>query len=114
MPSLSVSESQLLALFIESIAYGIHIVAFVGCMSTWFLRSRRPLPKAMYWPWVFLAISLFILGTTHVSLLCFHNVLAFIFNHGPDGADAEFERLSSWVYGLRVRRWLSIAYLSHC
>ncbi|KAH9831467.1 uncharacterized protein C8Q71DRAFT_782682 [Rhodofomes roseus] len=101
MPSLSVSESELLALFTESIAYGIHLVTFLGCISTCFLRSRRSVSKATYWPWVFVAISLFILGSVHVSLLCFHNVLAFIFQHGPDGADAEFERLSSWVYGLQ-------------
>ncbi|KZT69499.1 hypothetical protein DAEQUDRAFT_726453 [Daedalea quercina L-15889] len=35
----SISEAQLVALFAESIAYGMHVVTFAICMWTWVHRS---------------------------------------------------------------------------
>ncbi|KAH9916630.1 uncharacterized protein B0H18DRAFT_884702 [Fomitopsis serialis] len=101
MAAFSSSESQLVALFVACIAYGIHIVAFVACMRTWTHHSKHSPQTNTYWPWVSASVSLFLLGTLHVSGLCAHSILAFICYRGSHGTDGDFKQLGRWIYGLR-------------
>ncbi|KZT69498.1 hypothetical protein DAEQUDRAFT_254530 [Daedalea quercina L-15889] len=110
MSQFTVSEGELVALFTASIVYGIHAVAFAARMRIWLRRSRRTEPEAVRWPWVFIAISLLALGTLHVSLICLHNIEAFLSYHGPNGPEGDFKRLWNWINGLRVRICSDIIY----
>ncbi|TFY68961.1 hypothetical protein EVJ58_g701 [Rhodofomes roseus] len=95
-----ISEAQLVALFAESIAYGMHVVTFAFCMYSWVHRSKAS-QSARSWPWMSIAIALFIVGTLDVSFNLYHNIIAFILYTGPGGANGEFEKLSNWVNVMR-------------
>ncbi|KAH9915070.1 uncharacterized protein B0H18DRAFT_959469 [Fomitopsis serialis] len=57
------------------------------------------------------AIAFFVFGTCDVSFNLYHNLIAFIFYTGPGGADAEFDRLSTWVNVMQIYRcWLVYAH----
>ena len=101
--SFPISEAQLVALFAEGVAYGMHTVTFAICMWTWVHRSKAS-RSARSWPWMSIAIALFLVGTLDVSFNLYHNIIAFCLYTGPGGAEGEFERLSNWVNVLRVSR----------
>ena len=102
MPSISVSAAYLVALFAESIAYGVHVVTFATCMRTWLRRPSRSLPRSTCWPWIVIAISLLALCTLHVALACYHNLWAFTLYHGNAAPGEIFNILSNWITGIRV------------
>lgn len=97
-----IAEAQLTALFLQSIAYGLHVVTFTACMCVWISRPRMSVTGR--WPWMAVAVALFLIGTIDVSFNFYHNLVAFIFYTGPGGPTAEFEDLSSWVNVIRVSR----------
>lgn len=101
--SFPISEAQLVALFAEGVAYGMHAVTFAICMWTWVHRSKAS-RSARSWPWMSIAIALFLVGTLDVSFNLYHNIIAFCLYTGPGGAEGEFEMLSNWVNVLRVSR----------
>lgn len=101
--SFPISEAQLVALFAEGVAYGMHAVTFTICMWTWVHRSKAS-RSARSWPWMSIAIALFIVGTLDVSFNLYHNIVAFCLYTGPGGAEGDFKKLNNWVNVLRVSR----------
>ncbi|KAH9923360.1 uncharacterized protein B0H18DRAFT_1015365 [Fomitopsis serialis] len=106
-----IAEAQLAALFMQSIAYGIHVVTFAACMYAWFWRHRT-LRASNRWPWMVVAIALFIFGTIDVCFNFYHNLVAFVFFTGPGGANAEFEDISNWINVMRSVWWYLQALIS--
>ena len=100
MSSFPLPEAYLIAFFVESLAYGMHLVAFFECVRKWMHRFRQSSRGCAYRGWIAVAIFLFVLGTLHVSLTCYHNILAFVLHEGPP--DEILEQLSSWIYGTLV------------
>ncbi|TFY62721.1 hypothetical protein EVJ58_g3676 [Rhodofomes roseus] len=99
--SFPITEAQLVALFMEAVAYGIHVVTFIQCLYTWFLRLRDPSKPSRSWPWMSVAVILFAIGTLDVSFNLYHNLYAFVIYKGPDGAESQFNDLSNWVNVMR-------------
>ncbi|EPS95147.1 hypothetical protein FOMPIDRAFT_131222 [Fomitopsis schrenkii] len=95
-----IAEAQLTALFLQSIAYGIHVVTFAACIYAWLSRSRASSVSGR-WLWMAVATALFIVGTIDVSFNFYHNLVAFIFYTGPGGPTGEFESFSSWINVIR-------------
>ncbi|KAH9831450.1 uncharacterized protein C8Q71DRAFT_782615 [Rhodofomes roseus] len=84
----------------QSITYGVHVVTFAACKYTWFHRAHKP-HVSRCWPWMLVAIAFFVFGTCDVAFNFYNNLIAFIFYTGPGGANAEFDRLSTWVNVIR-------------
>ncbi|KAH9913025.1 uncharacterized protein B0H18DRAFT_888962 [Fomitopsis serialis] len=103
-----ITEAQLVALFMESVSYGIHVVTFAQCMYTWFtVRHSRGTSKT--WPWMFVAVILFAIGTLDVSFNLAHNIMAFVLYSGKGGAEYQFNDMSNWVDVMRhqtARCWI--------
>lgn len=101
MGGFALAQAQLAALFMQSIVYGIHMVTFAACISSWF---RRPSGSRSSVRWMVVAVAFFVIGTCDVSFNFYHNILAFIDYKGSGGANAEFQDASSWVNVMPVRR----------
>lgn len=101
MAGFAMAQAQLAALFMQSIAYGVHMVTFAACMYSWF---RRPSGSRSSIRWMVVAVAFFVIGTCDVSFNLYHNILAFIDYKGRGGANEEFQDASSWVNVLRVCR----------
>ena len=95
------AEAQLVALFMQSVAYGVHVATFSMCMYTW-VKLRDTPRTARSWPWVAVAVILFLIGTIDVSFNLYHNLLAFVIYDGGRDAQGEFRDLSDWVDVMRV------------
>ncbi|KAH9913020.1 uncharacterized protein B0H18DRAFT_218554 [Fomitopsis serialis] len=108
MRSFPIAEAQLAALFMQSIAYGMHAVTFAACIYTWFHQSYSSGGRMSgRWLWMFVAVAFFVIGTCDVSFNFYHNVIAFIVYKGPGGANAQFDQFSNWVNFMRIYRcWL--------
>lgn len=96
-----ITEAQLVALFMQSAAYGVHVTTFAMCMYTW-VELRNTYRTSRSWPWVAVATILFFIGTVDVSFNLYHNLLAFVIQDGGQDAQGEFEDLSGWVDVMRV------------
>ncbi|EED84797.1 predicted protein [Postia placenta Mad-698-R] len=100
MSTFPIAEAQLVALFMQSVTYGIHAVTFSVCI--WKLIDKLRSGKGhVNWPWIFVAVALFTIGTVDVSFNLYHNLSAFIFYKGPGGAEEEFMAFSSWINVMR-------------
>lgn len=106
MGGFAMAQAQLAALFMQSVAYGVHMVTFGACMYSWF---RRPSDSRSSMRWMVVAVAFFVIGTCDVSFNFYHNILAFIEYKGRGGANEEFQDASSWVNVMRV----SETYTSH-
>ncbi|KAI0727111.1 hypothetical protein C8Q72DRAFT_841823 [Fomitopsis betulina] len=95
-----ITEAQLVALFMQSAAYGVHVTTFAMCMYTW-VELRNTYRTSRSWPWVAVATILFFIGTVDVSFNLYHNLLAFVIQDGGQDAQGEFEDLSGWVDVMR-------------
>ncbi|EED78462.1 predicted protein [Postia placenta Mad-698-R] len=105
MSSLPIDEAQLIALFMQSVTYGIHVATFTVCFGTLINKQDSSLP--VHWPWFSIAVALFVVGTIDVSFNLYHNLIASIFYVGPGGAEAEFLDISTWVNVIRMYRcWI--------
>ncbi|OSX68021.1 hypothetical protein POSPLADRAFT_1043180 [Postia placenta MAD-698-R-SB12] len=103
MSAFPTSEAQLVALFMQSVTYGIHVVIFAICM--WKLVEKLKGKRgSVNWPWAFVAIALFVNGTVDVSFNLYHNLLAFTLR---DGTVEGFGELASWISVIRMyRAWI--------
>ncbi|EED84757.1 predicted protein [Postia placenta Mad-698-R] len=98
MPVFPIDEAQLVALFMQSVTYGVHVVTFTICM--WKLVKKfRSGQGSAHWPWT--VIALFANGTVDVSFNLYHNLIAFIFYRGNGGAEEEFTASSTWLNLIR-------------
>ncbi|PCH39049.1 hypothetical protein WOLCODRAFT_146841 [Wolfiporia cocos MD-104 SS10] len=90
------TEAQITSLFVQSVAYGIHVVTFSVCIWT-LLQSSKTSPRRSTWPWFTVAVVLFIIGTIDVVFNFYHNMIAFIYYTGPGGAAYSLSRISNWL-----------------
>lgn len=100
-PRFPIAEAELVALFMQSITFGAHAVTFVICMHRWLRRSKTPELNSKSWPWVFVAVALFVIGAMDVIFNLYHNLGAFIFR-GPAAASSHFRMISEWINTVRV------------
>lgn len=101
MPKFGIAEAQLVALFMESAAWGVQIVTVTICIST-LLGTSRKLKRPLNVPLVAYAIVLFGLGTLDIAFAVYRNIQAFIYYEGEGGAAVIFNQLSDYVTVLRV------------
>ncbi|PIL34431.1 hypothetical protein GSI_03206 [Ganoderma sinense ZZ0214-1] len=98
--SFPVDVAQLVALFMESILYGIFLVSFGMCMYVMLVktRSRRQGKRIVFF---IVALLLFVFATLDVSIQLRHVLYAFIWYRGPGGAIGEFSDLSYWLNAMK-------------
>ncbi|KAH9920622.1 uncharacterized protein B0H18DRAFT_589125 [Fomitopsis serialis] len=100
MSNFGIDEAQLVALFMESAAWGMQFVTTAICIYTLVSTSRmskRPLniPLLVY------AIMLFSFGTLDVAFALHRNIQAFVSYKGQGGPDIVFNQISDYVTVLR-------------
>ncbi|KAM5540141.1 hypothetical protein V8D89_006281 [Ganoderma adspersum] len=100
-----IDVAQLVALFLESIFYGIYLVSFGMCMYLMLVKARSRRRKRN----VFLVVALlfFVFATLDVALLLRHVLHAFIWYHGPGGAIAEFSDISYWLNAMKIVNYVA-------
>ncbi|KIJ46937.1 hypothetical protein M422DRAFT_206169 [Sphaerobolus stellatus SS14] len=103
MSDLPVTETQLIGLFGESIAYGIYVVS-LGFSANALLRKPEGWKRAREINWVMVIVSflLFVIATLDVSLGLYNCINAFVLYKGPGGPEAVFEDISYWVNVMRT------------
>lgn len=111
MPKFGIAEAQLVALFMESTAWGVQIVTVTICIDSLWGTSRR-LKRPLNIPQVIYAIILFRLGTLDIAFAVHRNIQAFIYYEGEGGAAVVFNQLSDhvtvlWVSAVRPTAWVS-------
>ncbi|KAH9915072.1 uncharacterized protein B0H18DRAFT_1125092 [Fomitopsis serialis] len=101
MGALPIAEAQLVALFMQSVAYGVHLVTFAICIYTWFRRSSNSRTSAST-IWLCVAIAFFVIGTCDVSFNLYHNLMAFVLPAtASSGAKTVFDDAGNWVNVMR-------------
>ncbi|KAM5540140.1 hypothetical protein V8D89_006280 [Ganoderma adspersum] len=94
-----VDVAQLVALFLESIFYGIYLVSFGMCMYLMLVNPRSRQGKRIVF--LLVALLLFVFATLDVSIQLRHVLHAFIWYSGPGGAIGEFSDLSYWLNAMK-------------
>ena len=99
-----VDEAQLVALFMESIAYGVYLVTLGICVRVllWGRVVGSRMRRTINWPMVAVVALMAVFATLDVALGLRHNLEAFILYSGPGGPDAEFDDISNWVNVMKV------------
>jgi hypothetical protein len=107
-PPFSVSEGQLLGLFLESTFWGIHLLTYGACMKALFFDEDGFKPRSRRSPlMLFISSALFLVATICQSLLVYHNFEAFIRYKGAGGPEGRFTEPNNWVNVVRVSSLLS-------
>lgn len=102
--SFPVDEAQIVALFMEAVAYGIYLVTFGLCVRVLFCGRRGTKRRKRYnWSLIVVAALMFIFATLDVAFGLRHNLDAFVFYRGPGGPITEFQNISYWVNVMKVR-----------
>lgn len=101
MPKFGIAEAQLVALFMESAAWGVQTVTVTICIYT-LVGTSRKLKRPINVSLVAYALVLFGLGTLDIAFAVYRNIQAFIHYEGEGGAAAIFSQLSDYVTVLRV------------
>ncbi|KAH9948544.1 hypothetical protein B0H21DRAFT_673137, partial [Amylocystis lapponica] len=109
MPAFPINEAQLVALFMQSVAYGMHVVSFGSCVMVLLRRMPDGAKRPVNWTMLMTAVILFGVGTADVSFNLYHNLVAFVLYNGPGGSEGEFEHISNWVNVMRTV-WLVIEF----
>lgn len=98
-----VDEAQTVALFMESVVYGIYLVTLGICVRVLFWgRAGVHTRHTINWPMVVVVALMAVFATLDVALGLRHILEAFIFYSGPGGPDAEFDDISNWVNVMKV------------
>ncbi|PSS29864.1 hypothetical protein EW026_g7441 [Hermanssonia centrifuga] len=98
--SFPITVAQTVALFLESIFYGIYLVTLGHCSRTLLFESDRFVlkrRKEIKWIMVTAALLMAIVATLNVSFILRHILNAFIYYKGPGGATAELSDIGNWV-----------------
>jgi len=96
-PAFPVNEAQLVALFVESVAYGIYLVTFGMCVRLLFWDSRGERKRHLNWPLVLTTFLIFVFATFDVAFGLRHALVAFVFYSGAGGSAEAYETISDWV-----------------
>ena len=103
-----IAEARVVALFMESAAWGVQVVTVTICIYT-LIGTSRKLNRPLNTPLVAYALVLFGLGTLDIAFAVYRNIQAFIYYEGQGGAAAIFNQLSDYVTVIRVST-LSVSY----
>lgn len=101
MTAFEVAEAQIVALFMESITYGMYLVTLVICARALFFDAQG-IKRILNWPMIVVMTLMAIFATLDVALGLRHNLEAFIYYSGPGGPAAEFDNISYWVNVMKV------------
>ncbi|TFY75787.1 hypothetical protein EWM64_g8223, partial [Hericium alpestre] len=99
MPTFSIAEAHIVALFLQSIFYGIFLITFAQSLLV-LRRSRRTFRQRRCS--FIIALLFFIFGTLDIAFLLRQVVDAFIYYTGPGGANVRFEDISDWGNAMRT------------
>jgi len=103
-----VTEAQIVALFMESVFYGIYLVSLFYCMrALLWSQVNRKMKNDINWPMLVVTLLLATFATLDVAFGLRHVLDAFIFYKGPGGAATELEDISYWVNVMKVRASLA-------
>lgn len=104
--TLSLSSAQLIALFLESTFWGIHVITYFSCISTLFFEEEGLLKPANRRRHIAVVGTILLgLGTLSQALIVYHTYSAFVTHAGsPGGAEARFKKPPEWLNSLRVSR----------
>ncbi|KAH9841155.1 uncharacterized protein C8Q71DRAFT_890987 [Rhodofomes roseus] len=100
MPPFPISEAELVALFMESVTWGIQIVTFTQCVWALFETAKGG-PRRVNVTLLTWAIALFVWGTLDISFSVYRNLTAFIYYTGPGGSNEIFNQISDYATVLR-------------
>ncbi|KAJ7592017.1 hypothetical protein C8J56DRAFT_1162532 [Mycena floridula] len=98
MGDLPITEAQILALFFQTLFYGIYIAT---SFPTWEILATTSIGRLkrlsdLNWFMVGASCIFFLVSTLEVSLSCYHVIRAFVLT-APGGAAADFLHLSEWI-----------------
>lgn len=93
--------AELVALFMDSVGFGAHIITFAVCASK-MLQAQPTGKRRIRWSLLWIAIALFVNGAFDVALHLYSNLQAFVSYTGPGGAVVVFSHPSSWPTVLRT------------
>jgi hypothetical protein len=112
MAEFTVSEAQLVSLFLASVFYGIYFSTFCDCLRAlvWNGSSFKATTNVK-WILLIVAILMFVCSTADAIFNLEHNLNAFIFYDGPGGAAAHFHIINDWVNIARGITFLLITLL---
>jgi hypothetical protein len=98
MAEFSVSEAQLVSLFVASIFYGIYLATFCDCLRVlvWNSGSFKATTNVK-WILLVVALLMFVCETVDAIFNLQHNLDAFIFYDGPGGPAGQFKIINNWV-----------------
>lgn len=99
MSDFPIDTAQLVALFLESLFYGIYIVTFGMCIQALLFTGRAHASRRYYL--LIVALLLFTFATLDVAFLLRHVLDAFIWYKGPGGPKEEFADISYWVNAMK-------------
>ncbi|KAL0960480.1 hypothetical protein HGRIS_005522 [Hohenbuehelia grisea] len=96
-----VDTAQIVALFLESVFYGIYLATFVGCIKVliWqndWLKSFGQINKTM----LFAALAMLVFGTLDLAFGLRNNIDAFIRFQGDP--EEHFQDLSNWLNVMKM------------
>ncbi|KAF8896594.1 hypothetical protein BD779DRAFT_1668355 [Infundibulicybe gibba] len=91
--AITIEESKLLAIFIQTLLYGAYVVLFV--MTCWVLISRRPREQPIHKTMLVIAIAMFVLAT--MQLITNYIRIIRAFTQWPGGPKAYFGRFSEFT-----------------
>ncbi|TFK46915.1 hypothetical protein OE88DRAFT_1666705 [Heliocybe sulcata] len=93
-----VDEAQIVAQFMQCIAYGIHIVTFILCIRALVLPRRNKHQKSINvdWSMFICVIAMGIIATLAVAFELLSNIHTFVLYHGPRGTVSEASDISYW------------------
>ncbi|KAJ7983269.1 hypothetical protein DFH06DRAFT_1081455 [Mycena polygramma] len=99
MEQFPITEAQIVALFLESVFWGIYSITFVLCLRSLLFKSSWE-PKRLTelnWPMLLVALGMCTFATLDVAIGLMHNIQAFALYDGPGGASEKFSDISNWV-----------------
>ncbi|KAK7035831.1 hypothetical protein R3P38DRAFT_2909264 [Favolaschia claudopus] len=99
MEDFPITEAQIVALFLESVFWGIYLVTFFLCIRSLLfdLNLERRRLSDLNWPMLIVTLSMCVFATLDVAVGLLHNIQAFVQYNGPGGAAEEFSHISDWV-----------------
>lgn len=103
MSNFGIDAAQLVALFMETAAWGMQCITVTLCVYTLVSKShdsKRPVNLSL----LAYALVLFGLGTLDIGLAVYRNLQAFVYYSGEGGPTAIFGQISDYVTVLRVSR----------
>ncbi|KAI0060403.1 hypothetical protein BV25DRAFT_1827890 [Artomyces pyxidatus] len=99
MPDITIEAAIIIALFMESVFYGLYLVTFGICMRVLLFKksatARRPTLIAV-------ALLLFIIATMNIAFSLRHVLDAFVWYKGPGGAEAQLYDISNPVNAMKT------------